>query len=256
MNNSRWLNTTETAKLLSISPITARRWTDKGLLECTKTAGGHRRYSAATIEALAKKQKREVQAKADEFNCGPMQFGTEDHFQSATPPYKREANSRGNHSEADFYNRVNMASTVLKLNLTIASAINSVEEEVDRVHTVISSTLDIATLSTELPEKQREKLADHVDTLVTGLQYQDLFNQRLQSVKAALDNINMVFKASLSDYNKTQLNGFKKELERSNVRLNQNIVASYINNLISDDTTTVELLESNKNINRDPELFS
>jgi len=85
-----------------------------------------------------------------------------------------------------------------------------------------------------------ELLLFFIPPVVGVIQYQDLFNQRLQSVKAALDNINMVFKASLSDYNKTQLNGFKKELERSNVRLNQNIVRACSKYHSSTLTTTPE----------------
>jgi len=47
------LTVTEAAARLSVSPHTVRRWTATGLLQCTRTAGGHRRIEEADVVELA-----------------------------------------------------------------------------------------------------------------------------------------------------------------------------------------------------------
>ena len=42
------------ARLLGVTPATARRWTEIGLLPCTRTAGGHRRIARADVVELAR----------------------------------------------------------------------------------------------------------------------------------------------------------------------------------------------------------
>ncbi len=53
MTIERSLNTADVAKMLAVSTVTIRRWTDSGILEYTKTAGGHRRYRNSTIHAFS-----------------------------------------------------------------------------------------------------------------------------------------------------------------------------------------------------------
>jgi excisionase family DNA binding protein len=45
------LNTVAAAALLGVSPATPRKWADSGRVPCGRTAGGHRRFDRATIEA-------------------------------------------------------------------------------------------------------------------------------------------------------------------------------------------------------------
>ena len=49
-----WLGVGEASALLSVSPSTLRRWTQKELVPARTTAGGHRRYSQEAIEELAR----------------------------------------------------------------------------------------------------------------------------------------------------------------------------------------------------------
>jgi putative resolvase len=39
-----YLSPGETAKYFNVSKETLRKWDDKGVIECIKTEGGHRRY--------------------------------------------------------------------------------------------------------------------------------------------------------------------------------------------------------------------
>ena len=47
-----WMGLSETAQLLGVHPSTVRAWADSGKLPVHRTAGGHRRFSRADIEAL------------------------------------------------------------------------------------------------------------------------------------------------------------------------------------------------------------
>lgn len=42
----------EVNKLFGVDPTTVMRWGDSGLLACTRTPGGHRRYLRSSVEAL------------------------------------------------------------------------------------------------------------------------------------------------------------------------------------------------------------
>ncbi|MEE4275577.1 MAG: GAF domain-containing protein, partial [Thermoleophilia bacterium] len=50
-NGGDWLRLTEAARLLGVSQSTLRRWSDTGQLACYRSAGGHRRYRRADVEA-------------------------------------------------------------------------------------------------------------------------------------------------------------------------------------------------------------
>lgn len=50
------LTPTEAATRLSVSPITLRKWADKGLIKVITTLGGHRRYPLAEVERLLRRQ--------------------------------------------------------------------------------------------------------------------------------------------------------------------------------------------------------
>lgn len=47
------LTPNEVAALFSVSPVTVRQWSQKGLLEAETTAGGHRRYSREALVRFA-----------------------------------------------------------------------------------------------------------------------------------------------------------------------------------------------------------
>jgi excisionase family DNA binding protein len=48
------LSVGKAARLLGVTPATARRWTEIGLLPCTRTAGGHRRIARDDVVELAR----------------------------------------------------------------------------------------------------------------------------------------------------------------------------------------------------------
>jgi excisionase family DNA binding protein len=47
--------TTQAAKIFGVTPRTIQMWADSGMIEVTKTLGGHRRITADEIERLAKR---------------------------------------------------------------------------------------------------------------------------------------------------------------------------------------------------------
>ena len=46
------LSTAEAARLAGVGTTSVKRWADEGVLECLKTAGGHRRFERGTLEAF------------------------------------------------------------------------------------------------------------------------------------------------------------------------------------------------------------
>ena len=48
-----YLSVQHAARRLGVSPHTVRRWTESGLLPCTRTAGGHRRIKQEDVDELA-----------------------------------------------------------------------------------------------------------------------------------------------------------------------------------------------------------
>ncbi|GAB4453499.1 MAG: hypothetical protein Kow0031_35730 [Anaerolineae bacterium] len=58
----RLLTRAEVAAIFQVSPSTITRWAEAGKLPVAKTLGGHRRYDAASIEALARQSSPELQS--------------------------------------------------------------------------------------------------------------------------------------------------------------------------------------------------
>ena len=46
------LSTAEAARLAGVGTTSVKRWADEGVLECLKTAGGHRRFERSALEAF------------------------------------------------------------------------------------------------------------------------------------------------------------------------------------------------------------
>lgn len=49
-----YIRTSQVAEILAVSPKTVARWAAEGRLPFVNTLGGHRRYPAAKIDALAR----------------------------------------------------------------------------------------------------------------------------------------------------------------------------------------------------------
>ncbi len=47
-----YLGAGEAARILEVSPKTVSRWSDKGLIPCITTLGGHRRFRRSTVEQI------------------------------------------------------------------------------------------------------------------------------------------------------------------------------------------------------------
>lgn len=54
--DERFITTGDAARLLRVSPKTVARWAKEGRLPHIVTLGGHRRFPAAAIEDLARRQ--------------------------------------------------------------------------------------------------------------------------------------------------------------------------------------------------------
>lgn len=50
----RYLSSKDVAEILGINISTLKRWTDSGVLECSKTAGGHRKFTMQHIRNFYK----------------------------------------------------------------------------------------------------------------------------------------------------------------------------------------------------------
>jgi len=50
------LSTAEAARLAGVGTTSVKRWADEGVLECLKTAGGHRRFERAAVERFLREQ--------------------------------------------------------------------------------------------------------------------------------------------------------------------------------------------------------
>ena len=46
------LSTSEAARLAGVTPSTMKRWADEGIVECERTAGGHRRFRRSALNRL------------------------------------------------------------------------------------------------------------------------------------------------------------------------------------------------------------
>ena len=53
----RYLNSNDVAKILGINISTLKRWTENGTIECTKTVGGHRKFTMQNVRNYYKNHK-------------------------------------------------------------------------------------------------------------------------------------------------------------------------------------------------------
>jgi len=58
MNEKTYYTTIETAKLLGVSVRTVQLWVENGSLEAWKTAGGHRRIVASSVDDYMLRQQK------------------------------------------------------------------------------------------------------------------------------------------------------------------------------------------------------
>ena len=52
----RYLSSKDVAEILGINISTLKRWTDSGIIECSKTAGGHRKFTMQNVRDYYKNQ--------------------------------------------------------------------------------------------------------------------------------------------------------------------------------------------------------
>jgi excisionase family DNA binding protein len=50
--SQKFLNVSEAAAFLGVSPASLRKWSDRGLVSVYRTPGGQRRYSPADLEGF------------------------------------------------------------------------------------------------------------------------------------------------------------------------------------------------------------
>lgn len=230
MASPRWLNTKDVAKLLSVSSVTVRRWTNSGILDCSKTEGGHRRYWSQDIET---------------FLSGMIELDTKSNLAVSTST-----------REEPIYNRVNMANMLLRLNMSTSEAIVAVESELDRVSCLLASTEEVNKVAESLPVDQQKVLRQHVTKVISGLQYHDLFTQRICSLRSILNSTNTVLKLSLSDLSKTQRKMFSDEIERTNSMIDSAVITNYINILLRNEELSVDVFKGISEVRDSPlELF-
>jgi len=66
MATSTTLSTAAAAQLAGVAPSSVKRWADEGLLPCTRTAGGHRRFLLADVQRfLASQEAQQRPASAE-----------------------------------------------------------------------------------------------------------------------------------------------------------------------------------------------
>lgn len=91
----RLLTRAEVAAIFQVSPSTITRWAEAGKLPAAKTLGGHRRYDAASIEALAQQSSPNLQSqlKTSQLNkvADPADSTVGFEMASHTPPAHRSA---------------------------------------------------------------------------------------------------------------------------------------------------------------------
>jgi excisionase family DNA binding protein len=51
--SAKYYSTKDLAKLLGIGDATVKRWADLGEIPCSKTVGGHRRFTLETVKQVA-----------------------------------------------------------------------------------------------------------------------------------------------------------------------------------------------------------
>jgi excisionase family DNA binding protein len=65
-SRSGYMTATEVAAILHVTPKTVSRWAKEGKLPYMRTLGGHRRFPADAIEALARELQMPPSAQASE----------------------------------------------------------------------------------------------------------------------------------------------------------------------------------------------
>lgn len=48
----------EAAEILGFRPVTLRRWADRGVIDCVRSSGGHRRFHRSDVLELLKAMKK------------------------------------------------------------------------------------------------------------------------------------------------------------------------------------------------------
>lgn len=230
-----WINSKSAASILSVSTTTVRRWSLSGKLESTLTKGGHRRYWSANIEALNTQLESE-KTKSDKKEILELE------------PFHPDS--------AELYNKINMANMILKLNLSSSKILNAIEDEMGRVSEVLSTTDEVASIAAGLTAQDRKVLDDYIGKVFFSLQYHDLFSQRVNSLRAVINNINTVLKLSLSDLDNEQEVEFSHEVRRANRRVPPGSVVGYIDCLLKKDDLVVDVLAGDLSAPvRSPEVF-
>lgn len=56
MSEEQVYTSAEVAKLLKVDPTSVINWSKKGLIECYKTPGGHRRFTVQAVIAFCEKK--------------------------------------------------------------------------------------------------------------------------------------------------------------------------------------------------------
>ena len=56
---SQLLSTSEAARIIGVGTTSVKRWADDGLLDCVKTAGGHRRFTRDSLDRFIRLQRHE-----------------------------------------------------------------------------------------------------------------------------------------------------------------------------------------------------
>jgi len=59
------LSTIEVGAIAGVGPTAVKRWADRGLLSCVRTAGGHRRFRREEVERFLERQQEPAAATAD-----------------------------------------------------------------------------------------------------------------------------------------------------------------------------------------------
>ena len=63
------ISSTRAAQILGVTVSTVKRWADEGELPCDRTAGGHRRFRAADLEAFRRARRGEAPPPRDLLTC-------------------------------------------------------------------------------------------------------------------------------------------------------------------------------------------
>lgn len=113
----RLLTRAEVAAIFQVSPSTITRWAEAGKLPVAKTLGGHRRYDAASIEALARQSSPDPQPYSNATQLNKVTGLTNDpvssaeHFSPHSNP--RSQSGRGVGVEALHSEEAMMTKTVI-----------------------------------------------------------------------------------------------------------------------------------------------